>query len=109
MPRSIFRSMRSDPGSIGSMAMRAPSAGSRKRLRLTNRVPPSRGSNTNVQTQFPSSERHASTPLGLHSIHSHSVGAQAERVTDLRVLELRKDAGRAAHVEPSRFSIQSYV
>src|SRR5215218_6364635 len=102
MPRSIFRSMRSEPGSIGTMAIRAASAGSRKRLRLINRVPPSRGSNTNVQTQFPSSDRHASTRSDSTRSIVIRVGAQAERVTDLRVLELRQDAGGAVHVEPQQ-------
>jgi hypothetical protein len=40
MPRSIFRSITSEAGSIGSIPRRAIAVGSRNRLRLINRVPP---------------------------------------------------------------------
>ncbi len=38
IPCNIFRSIRSEPGSIGGMPMRAAIVGSRKRLRLISRV-----------------------------------------------------------------------
>ena len=53
IPRSIFRSMSSEAGSIGIMPIRAPSVGSRKRLRLIRRVEPPCSVRTNVQTQLP--------------------------------------------------------
>src|SRR4051794_9984338 len=109
IPRSILLSMRSDPGSIGSMARRAPSAGSRKRLRLINRVPPSRGSNTNVQTQFPSSERHART----RSDSTRSILIRLEPRRNVSPTCGCWNSGRTRAVlrmlSPSRFSIQSYV
>ena len=75
IPSSILRSITSEPGSIGSIPMRAISVGSRNRLRLMRRVRPSRSSSTNVQTQLPSSDRQARTCSGIDLLDAHPVRA----------------------------------
>ena len=61
MPSSIFRSITSEPISIGSIPIRDASVGSRNRLRLMSLVRPARSSSTKVHTQLPSAERQART------------------------------------------------
>jgi hypothetical protein len=50
---NMRRSITSEPGSIGNIAIRAASEGRRKRFRLIKRVVPPRPTSTNVQAQFP--------------------------------------------------------
>src|SRR4029079_16116505 len=102
-------------GSIGIIPMRSRSLGSRKRLRLISLVLPACSRRTNVQTQLPSSDRHASTRSG--STRStrmrfapqprtspppggwHAVRAVAEELPDVRVVEVGQPLVGAVHVE----------
>ena len=102
MPRNILRSITREPGSIGNMPMRARRVGRRKRLRLISRVVSSCSSRTNVQIQLPSSERQASTCGGSTRARRIRFGAKADRVADLRMLELRQDAVDTVHVEAEK-------
>ena len=91
--------MTSDAGSIGTIPTFAASEGSRKRLRLINRV----SSVVLVEHEAPdpvavfgTGREHAA---GLDAFEAHAVRAVAERVADLRMLVLGQDAVRAVHVQ----------
>ncbi len=91
--------MMSEPGSIGSMPMRAASVGRRKRLRLISLVVPSRlfeNERPNPVAVLGAPSKHV---LGLDALDPHSVRAKPDRVSDLGLLELRQDAVDAVHVE----------
>ena len=79
IPRSIFRSITSEAGSIGAMPSRATSVGSLNRLRLISRVAPSCSSSTNDQTQLPSDDRQASTRVRSVRAASGSCRSRSSR------------------------------
>ena len=99
MPRSIWRSMTSEAGSMRNISARAGSVGSRKRLRLIRRVPTALGTSTKDHTQLPSSERQARDTLRFHALDPHPVGSVAEHITDHRMLERRQHVIDAVHVK----------
>src|SRR5438270_11053765 len=57
---------------------------------------------TNVQTQLPSCELHASTCSGLNPRHAHVVCAQHDLVAYCGMLKLGDDVIDAVHVEPEQ-------
>ena len=102
IPRSILRSITSEPGSIASIARRPPSEPpTRMRLRLSSRVPPCCSSRTNVQTQAPSSERDESTRSGSRISTRMPIAPFGLRSTSptSRCWKLGQDLLGAVHLE----------
>ena len=76
--------------------------GQPKRLRLIEPRLSVAFASTNVQTQLPSSERHASTWPGSTRSRRMRFCAEADRVAQLGLLKLGQDPVGAVHVEPEQ-------
>src|SRR5947208_15334769 len=101
MPSNIFRSMMSEPGSIGIMPMRAASSERREAEAVAADQPS--GAVVRLQHEGPDPVAVLGSPgehvPGFDPLEPHSVRAKGDCMADLGMLELGQDVVDAMHVE----------